>query len=175
MVDRVGCTSPPDILALLDGLSADQDPDDLSNALRAAIEEREQYDVYISSLMGDTKRVKALLEVFDKVRSVTHTISWVGSQSRYTAQALQTTTYEVTIFKQFRQLCGRKGLLPTSHIIPETLVQTTECLTAYGGFDDVWEGIYNDKRVAIKALRIRKEYEVRKVKKVLHLTFAIPT
>ena len=91
------------------------------------------------------------------------------------AQALQTTTFEVTIFKQFLQLCDRKGLLPTSHIIPEMLVQTTECLTAYGGFDDVWEGIYNDKRVAIKALRVRKEYDVRKVKKVLHLTFAIPT
>ena len=73
---------PPDIAALLDGLSADQNTDYLSNALRAAIKERELYSVYISSLEEDTKRVKELLEVFDKVRSARHIISWVGSQNR---------------------------------------------------------------------------------------------
>ena len=173
-VDRVGRMSPPDTIALLDGLSADQDPDDLSNALRAAFKEREQYDVYVSSVLTDTERAKALLEVFDKVRSATYIVSWVGSESRCSVQVLQTTPYEVIIFKRFRQLCGWNGLLPSSHIIPETLVRTTEYPVAYGGFSDVWEGIYNDERVAIKALRIYKEDDVWKVRKVHHLTFLFP-
>jgi len=61
--------------ARLDDLRADQNPDDLSNALRAAFKERELYNQYMSSVVGDKKRVKALLEVFDKVRSMTHTVS----------------------------------------------------------------------------------------------------
>jgi len=55
--------------ARLDGLRVDQDPDELSNALRAAFEEVELYNLYTSSLLLDTERMKALLEVFDKVRS----------------------------------------------------------------------------------------------------------
>ena len=58
--------------ARLDGLHPDQHPDDLSNALRAAFKQRELYDVYASSLVKDTERAKAFLEVLDKVRSVTH-------------------------------------------------------------------------------------------------------
>ena len=53
----------------LDGLRADQSPDDLSNALRAAFKERRLYRRYISSLVGGTGREKAFLEVFDKVCS----------------------------------------------------------------------------------------------------------
>ena len=55
--------------ARLDGLHADQNPDDLSNTLRAAIEKHELYGAYISSLEGDTRRAEALLEVFDRVCS----------------------------------------------------------------------------------------------------------
>jgi len=72
----------------------------------------------------------------------------------------------VKIFKRFRQLCGRAGSLPVSHIIPEKLIQTSEVAVASGGYGDVWEGIYNDKPVAIKALRIYKDDDVRKVAKV---------
>ena len=72
------------------------------------------------------------------------------------------------IFKRFRQLCGQTGLLPTSHIIPGQVIQTTEHPVASGGFGDVWEGIYIDKRVAMKALRMYKENDVQKVKKVTH-------
>lgn len=55
------------LTARLDGLSTDQNPEDLSSALRAAFEERELYNLYISFLAADKKRAKALLEVFDKV------------------------------------------------------------------------------------------------------------
>lgn len=64
--------SPSDDLktftARLDGLRTDQSSDDLSNALRAAFKERDLYKIYVSSLGGDPRRAKALLEVFDKVR-----------------------------------------------------------------------------------------------------------
>ena len=60
----------------LRGLRADQNPDDLSNVLRAAIKERELYNMYVSSLIEDTERTEALLEVFDKVRSVICAILW---------------------------------------------------------------------------------------------------
>ena len=58
----------------LDGLRPDQNPDDLSNVLRAAFKQRELYNAYTSSLVEDTERTKALLEVFDKVRSAEYTV-----------------------------------------------------------------------------------------------------
>ena len=76
--------------------------------------------------------------------------------------------YDVTILKRFRQLCGQTGLLPTSHIVPGELIQTTENPVASGAFADVWEGFYNDKRVAMKALRVYRKGDVQKVKKVPH-------
>ena len=54
--------------AQLDGLCADQDPEDLSSTLKNAFKERELYNLYISFLETDEKRGQALLEVFDKVR-----------------------------------------------------------------------------------------------------------
>ena len=58
----------------LDGLRADQDPDDLSRALRDASDQDMLYNLYIFSLGGDTERMKALLEIFDKVRSATYSL-----------------------------------------------------------------------------------------------------
>ena len=37
----------------------------------------------------------------------------------------------------------------------------------------MWEGIYSDKRVAIKALRVYKDDDVKKVRKVIYLVFVI--
>jgi len=79
------------------------------------------------------------------------------------------------IFKKFRQLCGQTGLLPASHIIPESFVQTTEHPVARGAFGDVWEGIYSGERVAIKALRVYKKDDVKKVAKASRLSLATPT
>jgi len=56
--------------------------------------------------------------------------------------------FDVMIIKRVRQLCGSTGLLPTSHAIPEGLIRTTEDRVACGGFSDVWEGIYDERRVA---------------------------
>lgn len=58
-------------IARLDPLRTEQYPDDLSNGLRAAFKERELYDAYFSFLVRGAERVKALLEVLGKARSVT--------------------------------------------------------------------------------------------------------
>ena len=55
------------LTARLDGLCSDQNPEDISSTLRTIFKERELYNLYISFLAADEKRVKALLEVFDKV------------------------------------------------------------------------------------------------------------
>ena len=55
------------LTARLDGLSTDQNPEDLSGTLGIAFEGRELYKRYLSSLDGDVSRAKALLEIFDKV------------------------------------------------------------------------------------------------------------
>ena len=88
-------------------------------------------------------------------------------------QALTAPEHDVKIFKKFRQLCGQVGLLPASHIIPGNTVQTTEHPVASGAFWDVWEGIHNGQRVAIKALRVYKHDDVAKVSKVSRLSLII--
>jgi len=55
------------LAARLDGLCADQNPGDLSKILRIAFTERGLYNQYLTSLVGDAEKTKALLEVFDKV------------------------------------------------------------------------------------------------------------
>ena len=77
------------------------------------------------------------------------------------------------IFKKFRQLCGRAGLLPDSHIIPGNILQMTEHPVTSGAFCDIWEGIHNGKRVAIKALRVYTHDDVEKAPKVSCLSLAI--
>ena len=79
----------------------------------------------------------------------------------------------MTIFKRFRQLCSRAGLLPASHMIPEDLIQTSEYPVASGSFGEVWEGIHNDKRIAIKALRVYRTDDVKKVTKASFLNFVV--
>jgi hypothetical protein len=54
-----------------------------------------------------------------------------------------------------------------SYTIPRERISTVgEHPIASGGFGDVWEGSYGGRRVAIKALRIYKEEDMRNVKRV---------
>ena len=102
--------------------------------------------------------------------------SWLLNRgvSYRSTQALQATTRDVAIFERFRRLCDRTGLPPTSHIIPPEFVQAIGQPVTSGGFGDVWEGIYHGKRVAIKALRVYEEGDVRKIKKVTNPTLPTP-
>ena len=57
------------LTAQLDSLCADQDPEELSEALRSAFTERELYKIHLASLAEDRARAEVLLEVFDKART----------------------------------------------------------------------------------------------------------
>ena len=57
-----------DFAAKLDGLCADQNQDKLSDGLRDAFNQHVLYNLYVLYVL-DTKRVKALLDACDKVRS----------------------------------------------------------------------------------------------------------
>ena len=45
---------------------------------------------------------------------------------------------------------------------------------ASGTFSDIWRGIYNDKPVAVKALRGFKEDDARKVRKITRPMLPVP-
>ena len=79
-------------------------------------------------------------------------------------------------FRGLVKLCGEYGILPNSHVIPESKVQKLgDSPHASGGFSEVWPGIYNEaedeededgcKGVAIKVIRYRDADDVR-MKKV---------
>jgi len=75
----------PTITAQLDGLCADQNPNDLCEALGAAFAERELYNRYRTSLVEDVERAEALLEVFDKVRrrNMCHSVKCLNITARH--------------------------------------------------------------------------------------------
>jgi hypothetical protein len=54
-----------------------------------------------------------------------------------------------------------------------SLINTTGLPVASGTFGDVWEGIYEGNRVAIKALRVYAHDDLRKVRKVIPMAFSI--
>ena len=164
-----GVPSIEDLIAFtarLDELRADQHPDDLSDALRTAFKERQLYEAYFFFLSGGAKRAKLLLYVFDKVRSVICTTRRTDFQRLLAKQALTAATFDVTIFKQFRQLCDRTGLQPTSHIIPEESIRWSH------GSDEPWDVTVNGRPV--KALCIHREGVVQEVKKVPQPMFLVP-
>jgi len=91
------------LTAQLYGLSADQNPEDLSRTLGIASERHKLYKRYLSSLGGDVNRAKALLEVFDKVHSerMYYSLQWF-STSPYDTDSHSPQVY-VKIFKKIRQ------------------------------------------------------------------------
>ena len=159
--------------ARLDALRPDQHPDDLSIALRAAFKELELYNVYVSFIVRGAERVKGLLEVFDKARSVTFPSSQIDFQRLCSKQVLTANVHDITIVKQFRQLCDQTGLLPTSPILPENHFRHIYVPAASDGFGDAEEAIYDGKRVSIKALHVRRGDTVHEVKQVPYQRFLI--
>jgi hypothetical protein len=56
--------------------------------------------------------------------------------------------------------------LPSSHLLTDQLSKSGSAPVAGGGFGDVWEGMYNDRQVAIKVLRMYQVDEPEKLIKV---------
>ena len=76
-------------------------------------------------------------------------------------------------FRGLVRICGERGILPSSYIIPKSKIRKLgDSPISSGGFSDVWPGAYEEeeeeeeKSVAIKVIRYDKSDDVRKIKKV---------
>lgn len=90
--------------------------------------------------------------------------------ARPPAQASQSSHERRTrrrIERALRKLCGRAGTLPTAfYLSKEALIRTSSSPVACGGFADVYEGTFMDKRVAMKVLRVFRGEKVTKTREV---------
>ena len=63
------------------------------------------------------------------------------------------------------KICGRHGLLPRSLQIPTCYDRSEDPLRG-GGYADVWMGEYQDRKVAVKVLRVYSTSNLAKIKNV---------
>ena len=56
-------------------------------------------------------------------------------------------------FSILRRLCGRIGHLPESYLLPDKF-DLSGMPHTFGGFADVWKGVFKGKDVAVKSLRV---------------------
>ncbi|KAF9651283.1 kinase-like protein [Thelephora ganbajun] len=145
----IGALRPVGFSVQLDHLQVDDCPKYLAKSLGFALKEHPIHKQHNLNFEIQKEGVEALLEVFDKV--------------------LEYRPFDPLISKQFRQLCGRSELVPASYFISRERISTVgEHPVASGGFGDVWKGIYEGRHVAIKALRVYKRDDMRKVKRIFY-------
>jgi hypothetical protein len=69
--------------------------------------------------------------------------------------------------RALRRMCGRTGYLPSSYTIPEgRLTKIRDLAFASSGFADLWEGMYDNRKVRIKSLRINVVMGLGRIKTV---------
>ena len=91
-------------------------------------------------------------------------------------QVLRYHPFHPLISKWFRQSCGHYGLVPVSYTISRERISTVgKHAIVSGGFGDVWKATFDGRDVAVKALRIYKTGDVRKIKRVGHSVVVIVT
>jgi hypothetical protein len=62
-------------------------------------------------------------------------------------------------------LAGRHGRFPSSLAITDK-IEVSDTILASGGFADVKPGVYGDRRVAVKVLRVSPTSEMEKIRNV---------
>lgn len=73
--------------------------------------------------------------------------------------------------RALRRLCGRAAILPSSYLLEaKDLQKTSNHPSCGGGFADVYEGLYNEGKVALKVLRYFGAVDVKKMEKARVLT-----
>ena len=65
------------------------------------------------------------------------------------------------------KICGRQALLPRSLQIPHCYDRSEDALYS-GGYSDVWMGEHQDRKVAVKVLRIYTTSNLDKIVSVSH-------
>jgi hypothetical protein len=68
--------------------------------------------------------------------------------------------------RMLRRACGLLGLLPTSHVLSEGLMKTSERALFHGGYAEIWRGTLGTREVAIKVLRVYSTDDMANVKRV---------
>ena len=58
---------------------------------------------------------------------------------------------------KLQAICGKRRTLPSSYVISGNLSTDGDKPVASGGFSDVWQGIYDERRVCIKRLRTTQQ------------------
>ncbi|CCM05082.1 uncharacterized protein FIBRA_07289 [Fibroporia radiculosa] len=61
------------------------------------------------------------------------------------------------IFPTYRKLCGSRGLLPTSLILPADDLEVPTAPVAAGGFGDVYRARLGERFIAVKSLRMDRD------------------
>ena len=73
-----------------------------------------------------------------------------------------------------RKMCCRHKLLPASYAITDELKRTEELPFRGSCNADVWRGLYQDTKVAIKVLRVHSGLDLVTVERVRPSTFSVP-
>jgi len=66
-----------------------------------------------------------------------------------------------------RKMCREHKLLPSPYAITNELKRTGEFPSESGGNADVWSGLYQGSKVAIKVLRVYSRVDLANIEKVL--------
>ena len=71
-----------------------------------------------------------------------------------------------------RKMCREHRMLPTSYVITNKLNRIGELPSGSGGNADVWCGVYQGSKVAIKVLRVCSRVDLPSMERVRVTTFS---
>ena len=135
--------------------SLDTSSPDFLRCLYCLIRNDEE-EQYFSSLQGP--ELIRLVDFLDEVCSLSSTTLQL---TKLTVQILGVAQITDDVFRRclhkLRTICSSRAILPSSYTISSDLARVGEDPVAYGGFSDVWEGIYNGSKVCIKHLRVSEQ------------------
>lgn len=118
--------------------------------------ENDVQEGYLAGLRGS--ELTRLVDFLEEVCAPPSAIFWSVNR---TAQALDfipnTDDVSRRCLHKLQDICNHHKVLPTSYNVSGDLVRIGSHPVTSGGFSDVWEGVYNHKRVCIKYLRITQQ------------------
>ena len=111
---------------------------------------------YLTSLRGS--ELSRLVDFLDEVCVLPLVLSELTNRG---LQALDTTPVTDDVSRRclhkLQAICGKRRILPSSYNVSGNLSTDGDNPVASGGFSDVWQGVYDGRRVCIKRLRITQQ------------------
>ena len=125
---------------------------DFSRRLYSLIRHDEN-EQYLTSLWGS--ELARLVDFLDEVRAVPLPFHQF---TKRTPQALSvipaTDDVARACLRKLQSICSRHAILPSSYIVSGEIFRVGDDPIAFSTIADVWEGIYESKRVSIRCLRV---------------------